>query len=172
MSQLQGVQINPRRPAAASFNWNGGPSKKNSMETHASQKENKPHKKKYIYTYLRLNLRLTQVRSSTFPMLEPKGLNTAPLKEANAKKKGNHVPRCNIVGLYKIIRKQHMYVKDQSAQRPMQTAWYIYKRASYIDRSYSQNRRATPQFVAIECVLILLQDSFPAWPQVIDTTFG
>ena len=104
------------------------------------------------------------LRESTRGVREAQG--TGP------KKRENHVTRCNTVGLYKIIKKQHVYVKDQSAQRPMQTAWYIYKRASYIDGSYSQNRRATPQFVAIECVFILLQDSFPAWPQVIDTTFG
>ena len=72
----------------------------------------------------------------------------------------------------KIIQKQHVCVKDQSAHRPMQTAWYIYKRASYNDGRYSPNHTATPQFVAINSVFILLQDSFPAWPRVIDTTFG
>ena len=85
--------------------------------------------------------------------------------------RGNHVTRCNTVGLHKIIQKQHVDVKDQSAQRPMQTAWYIYKRSSYNGGWYSQNRRATPRFVAIKCVFILLQDSFPAWPRVIDATF-
>ena len=64
-----------------------------------------------------------------------------------------------------------MYVKNRSAQSAMQTAWYIDKPASYIDDQYSQNRRATPQFITIKYVFIL-RDSFPQWPQVIDTTFG